>query len=44
LPVTGLYRPIWKYPLTAIAPDLAAHLIYGTGTAVVFSLMSVDSD
>ena len=37
LPVTGLYRPFWEYPLAELAPDLAAHLIYGTGTALAFA-------
>ena len=42
LPVTGLYRPIWESRPAELAPDLAAHLIYGTGTAVAFGLMARD--
>ena len=40
LPITGLYRPVWKYPPSELVPDLAAHLIYGTGTALAFALLS----
>ena len=32
LPLAGLYKPIWKYSVGELAPDLAAHLIYGTVT------------
>jgi hypothetical protein len=32
LPVAGLYKPIWRYSVGELAPDLAAHLIYGTVT------------
>jgi len=43
LPVTGLYRPVWEYRAAELAPDLLAHLIYGTGTAAVFSLIARDT-
>ena len=36
LPVAGLYKPIWKYRPAELAPDLAAHLVYGTATALCF--------
>ena len=36
LPVAGLYKPIWKYRPAELAPDLAAHLIYGAATALCF--------
>jgi hypothetical protein len=39
LPVTGLYRPVWEYRPEELAPDLAAHLIYGTGTAAALDLI-----
>jgi hypothetical protein len=44
LPITGLYRPLWEYPVAELVPDLAAHLIYGTGTAVAFRLLAVIRD
>jgi hypothetical protein len=44
LPITGLYRPLWEYRVAELAPDLAAHLIYGTGTAVAFRLLDADRD
>lgn len=34
LPIMGLYKPIWRYAPKELAPDLAAHLIYGTATAL----------
>ena len=40
LPITGLYRPVWEYGAGELAPDLAAHLIYGTGTAATLSLIA----
>ncbi len=36
LPLAGLYKPIWRYGPEELAPDLAAHLAYGTGTALAF--------
>ncbi len=39
LPVTGLYRPVWKYRAPELFPDLIAHLVYGTGTASALALM-----
>jgi hypothetical protein len=39
LPALGLYRPIWKYGIGELAPDLGAHLIYGTVTAGAFSVL-----
>ncbi len=44
LPATGLYRPVWEYRADELAPDLAAHLIYGTGTAVAFRLLHIGRD
>jgi hypothetical protein len=40
LPVAGLYKPIWQYGVDELAPDLAAHLIYGTATHTAFRFMS----
>lgn len=39
LPLAGLYKPIWQYGVGELAPDLTAHLIYGTVTNSVFRLM-----
>jgi hypothetical protein len=39
LPALGLYKPIWKYGIGELAPDLGAHLIYGTATAGAFSVL-----
>jgi hypothetical protein len=30
LPITGLYKPIWQYGFSELAPDLIAHLTYGS--------------
>lgn len=30
LPIGGLYKPIWEYGLGELAPDLGAHLVFGT--------------
>lgn len=40
LPLAGLYKPIWKYRLAELAPDLAAHLAFGTATAASLRLLS----
>jgi hypothetical protein len=40
LPAAKLYKPIWEYDRTTLAKDLSAHLIYGTGTATAFRLLS----
>jgi hypothetical protein len=34
LPLTKLYKPVWKYDLPTLWQDLSAHLVYGVGTAV----------
>ena len=39
LPALGLYKPIWKYPIGELAPDLGAHLIYGTTSVGTFALL-----
>lgn len=36
LPAMKLARPIWKQDLSAIAPDLCFHLLYGTATAAAY--------
>jgi hypothetical protein len=38
LPLAGLYKPIWRYRVGELAPDLAAHLIYGTVTDLAVRL------
>ncbi|MDQ2959904.1 MAG: DUF1440 domain-containing protein [Candidatus Dormibacteraeota bacterium] len=40
LPLAGLYKPIWQYGLGELAPDLAAHLAYGTVTERTFQLLA----
>ncbi|MGO4592800.1 hypothetical protein AB4Z18_03165 [Leifsonia sp. 2TAF2] len=37
LPPLGLYKPITEYDAKTLGKDLAAHLVYGTTTAAVFS-------
>jgi hypothetical protein len=44
LPVAGLYQPLWRYPLGALAPDLAAHLVYGTTATATFRLLAGGED
>ena len=36
LPIAGLYKPIWEYSVGELAPDLVAHLAYGTASAAAF--------
>jgi hypothetical protein len=40
LPIAGLYKPIWEYSFRELAPDLAGHLTYGTGTAIAFRILT----
>jgi len=40
LPAAKLYKPIWEYDRETLAKDLAAHLVYGLGTATAFRLLS----
>jgi hypothetical protein len=39
LPLAGLYKPIWRYSLGELAPDLGAHLVYGTVTDLALRIM-----
>jgi len=39
LPAMKLYKPIWKYPASTLAQDLAAHLVYGLGVAGAYRLL-----
>ena len=36
----GLYEPIWKYPVSVLANDLKAHLVFGAVTGTVFRALS----
>ncbi len=36
LPALGVADPPWRRPGSAVATDLALHLIYGTATAAAF--------
>jgi hypothetical protein len=40
LPRLGVYQEIWTYDFETLAKDLSAHLIFGTTTAMAFSLLS----
>jgi hypothetical protein len=40
LPLLGVYEPIWKYDVKTLEKDLSAHLVFGSATAVAFSLLS----
>jgi Protein of unknown function (DUF1440) len=40
LPIAGLYRPLWRYRITELAPDLAAHLVYGSTAVSCFRLLA----
>jgi hypothetical protein len=35
----GLYKPPWQYPAKTIAKDISYHLVYGTGTAVGYTVL-----
>ncbi len=39
LPLAGLYKPIWRYSPSELAPDLIAHLVYGTTAAAALALL-----
>lgn len=40
LPQLGVYEQIWKYDIKTLWKDLSAHLVFGTATAVAFSLLA----
>lgn len=40
LPLAGLYKPIWQYSFSELAPDLVGHLAYGTATTFAFRIVS----
>lgn len=44
MPIAGLYKPIWKHRPVELAPDLAAHLAYGVGTAAAFGIVHRPTD
>lgn len=35
----GIYQPIWEYDRSAVAKDLAGHLVYGAATGLALTLM-----
>jgi hypothetical protein len=39
LPLAGLYKPIWQYSIAELAPDLMAHLAYGTAAERVLRIL-----
>jgi len=41
LPIAGLYKPIWKYRLGELAPDLCAHLVFGVTTYATLRWLGV---
>jgi hypothetical protein len=42
LPKAGVYKPIWEYDPRTLWKDLSAHLVYGVGTAAIFTLLTRD--
>ena len=40
LPRLGVYEEIWKYDLETLQKDLSAHLVFGTTTAIAFSVLT----
>jgi hypothetical protein len=40
LPLTGVYKPIWKYDAKTLAKDLSAHLVFGAATSAVFAALT----
>jgi hypothetical protein len=40
LPLTGVYKPIWKYNAQTLADDLSAHMLYGTVASTVFHALT----
>ena len=44
LPILGVYQPIWKYDLKTLWDDLSVHLVFGTGTAAAFAVLTPGSD
>lgn len=40
LPLAKLYKPIWQYDKQTLAKDLGKHLLYGSGAASLFALLS----
>ena len=42
LPLMGLYKPMWKYPLPVLLRDWSAHAAYGLTTASAFQVLTRD--
>ena len=40
LPQLGIYEQIWTYDLETIGNDVGANLVFGTATAVAFSVLT----
>lgn len=40
LPLAKLYKPMWEYDVRTLAPDLAAHTVYGLATAAAFRALT----
>jgi hypothetical protein len=40
LPLGHFYKPIWQYDPETLAKDLSSHLVYGTATALTFTVLS----
>lgn len=43
LPLAGVYEPIWRYDLETLGEDLAGHLLFGSVTAGLFTLVLDES-
>jgi hypothetical protein len=39
LPLGGFYKPIWQYDARTLWQDLSAHLVFGSATGVVFTVL-----
>jgi hypothetical protein len=39
LPLGGFYKPIWQYDAKTLWQDLSAHLLFGSATGAVFSVL-----
>ena len=40
LPQLGVYKQIWEYDAKTLRTDLGHHLVFGTATAVAFSILA----
>ena len=43
LPLAGIYEPIWRYDVPALAGDLSAHVVYGVVTDAALRVLARDA-